>query len=197
MPTSLMIEFFADTEEHKKIQMRLVLQAAPFLKGMKESALLSVPNRMLDEMLKLLESLSINCFLLYGDDKKQMLLLYHKEQLEQLLQDPIRVAFLKRYGYSTGNLEGKMELLSLHMKEYYERKGEFPHEIGVFLGYPQGDVEGFIANGGKNYLISSYWKVYENESVTREKFAQFDRARERAIYQLLSGMSLREIAAVA
>lgn len=197
MPTSLMIQFFSDTEECKKIHMRLVLQAAPFLKGMKESALLSVPNRMLDEMLELLESLSINCFLLYGDDQKQMLLLYHKEQLERLMQDPVRVAFLKQYGYGMESLEEKLEILSLHMKGYYKRKREFPHEIGVFLGYPQGDVEGFITNGGKNYLISSYWKVYENESVTREKFAQYDRAREQAVYQLLSGMSLREIAAVA
>lgn len=197
MPTNLMIQFFTDTEECKKIQMRLVLQAAPFLKGMKESALLSVPNSMLDEMRKLLEALSIKWFLLYGDDKKQMLLLYHQEQLEELLADPVRIAFLKAYGYEKKCLEEKLEILSLHMKNYYNKAGEFPHEIGVFLGYPQGDVEGFIANGGKNYLISSYWKVYENESVTRERFAQFDQARERAVYQLLNGMSLQEIAAAA
>lgn len=93
MPTNLMIQFFSDTEECKKIQMRLVLQAAPFLKGMKESALLSVSNSMLDEMCRLLQSLSVKWFLLYGDNKKQMLLLYRQEQLKELLADPVRMLF--------------------------------------------------------------------------------------------------------
>ena len=31
---------------------------------------------------------------------------------------------------------------------------EFPHEIGVFLGYPLGDVVGFIENRGKNFTKS-------------------------------------------
>ena len=194
MSKDLMIQYFSQTEESRKIEMRLILQAAPFLKGMKESALLSVPNRLLNELLKLLGGLSVGCFLLHGDEKKQMLLLYHEEQLEEILKDAERTRFLQKYGYGMESLEEKLMILSSHMQEYYSRRGEFPHEIGVFLGYPQGDVEGFIANEGKNYLLSGYWKVYENESAAREKFACFDRARELAVHQLLNGMSLGEIA---
>ncbi len=37
---------------------------------------------------------------------------------------------------------------------------EFPHEIGIFLGYPLEDVIGFIENKGENYTYSGYWKSY-------------------------------------
>lgn len=30
---------------------------------------------------------------------------------------------------------------------------DFPHEIGLFLGYPVDDVTGFIQNKGRNYLL--------------------------------------------
>lgn len=69
-----------------------------------------------------------------------MIFLYHQEQLEQLLADSVRIAFLKAYGYGKECLEEKLKILSLHMKKYYNKTGEFPHEIGVFLGYPQGGL---------------------------------------------------------
>lgn len=37
---------------------------------------------------------------------------------------------------------------------------DFPHEIGVFLGYPLGDVVGFIENRGKNFTCCGCWKSY-------------------------------------
>lgn len=50
-----------------------------------------------------------------------------------------------------------------------EGEGEFPHEIGLFLGYPLCDVRGFIedARGGV-CLGCGYWKVY-GEVEEREK----------------------------
>ena len=197
MPTELMKAYFLDKEELKKIQMRIVLQAAPFLKGMKESALINVPNHLLKDTTYLLDMLSISCHILYKDGKKTMLFLYHEELLQRLLNEPERQKFLRRYGYGLECKEEKLKKLAARMALYYDENGEFPHEIGAFLGYPQKDVEGFIANGGKNYLLSGYWKVYENEPMAKAVFEQYDRARERAVYQLLSGMTLNEIAAFA
>lgn len=197
MPTELMRAYFLDKEELKKIQMRIVLQAAPFLKGLKESALLNVPNHLKKDTMYLLHMLSISCFVLYQDSRKTMLFLYHEELLQELLLQPERQVFLRRYGYGLESKEEKLKELAVRMRRYYNQCGEFPHEIGVFLGYPQGDVEGFIANGGKNYLMSGYWKVYDNENLAKRIFKQYDLAREQAVYQLLDGMTLGEIAAVA
>lgn len=54
----------------------------------------------------------------------------------------------------------------------------FPHEIGLFLGYPLGDVVGFIQNEGKNCKCAGCWKVYCDEHKARELFARFDQCRE-------------------
>jgi hypothetical protein len=55
-------------------------------------------------------------------------------------------------------------------------KSEFPHEIGIFLGYPLEDVRGFIENAGKNSKLSGYWKVYGDEARALEKFDEYKRA---------------------
>ena len=43
----------------------------------------------------------------------------------------------------------------------FEKDG-FPHEVGLFLGYPLDDVTGFIEQKGKNYKCCGIWKVYGN-----------------------------------
>ena len=35
-------------------------------------------------------------------------------------------------------------------REYKAGKADFPHEMGIFLGYPLGDVKGFIEHHGRN-----------------------------------------------
>ena len=69
----------------------------------------------------------------------------------------------------------------------------FPHEIGAFLGYPAGDVEGFIRTGGRQYLAAGYWKVYQDAICAARTFRSFDDAKIYAVNEFLSGKSLREI----
>ncbi len=55
-------------------------------------------------------------------------------------------------------------------------KGEdFPHEIGIFLGYPFEDVMGFIQKGSQEALCTGYWKVYQNPN---QKMALFKKIRQ-------------------
>lgn len=197
MPTELIREYFLDKEELKKIQMRIVLQAAPFLKGLKASALIIVPDHLLKETSYLLQMLSVSQFCLYHNKRKTVLFLYHEEMLQELLNKQEHIDFLRRYGYGCRNKEKQLGRLAGRMSAYYSGKAAFPHEIGIFLGYPLKDIEGFIDNHGKNCLFSGYWKVYHNAEQTRALFDAYDKARERAVQQLLCGMSLQEIAAAA
>lgn len=50
---------------------------------------------------------------------------------------------------------------------------DFPHEIGLFLGYPPEDVEGFIRFGGKNCKCFGCWKVYGNIEAAHQCFERF------------------------
>lgn len=38
----------------------------------------------------------------------------------------------------------------------------FPHELGIFLGYPTEDVIGFLVNGGKSGKEGRFFKMYAN-----------------------------------
>ena len=49
----------------------------------------------------------------------------------------------------------------------------FPHEIGVFLGYPLQDVIGFIENKGMNSKYTGLWKVYGDRDESMKMFAKF------------------------
>ena len=62
----------------------------------------------------------------------------------------------------------------------------FPHEIGLFLSYPLGDVQGFIDNGGAHYKCSGCWKVYCNECETAKLFAKYQKCRG-VYWRLFSG----------
>ena len=53
----------------------------------------------------------------------------------------------------------------------------FPHEIGVFLGYPIEDVIGFINNKGCNFKCCGYWKVYGDKEKAIKEFARYDKCR--------------------
>ena len=52
-------------------------------------------------------------------------------------------------------------------------EGTFPHEIGLFLGYPPEDVLGFIHNKGRNHKCIGCWKVYGDEATARAVFRKY------------------------
>lgn len=73
----------------------------------------------------------------------------------------------------------------------------FPHEIGLFLGYPPEDVAGFIENGARDYKFVGCWKVYGDEERARRVFAQYERC-SRAYYDAWRrGKSIERLAAAA
>ena len=55
--------------------------------------------------------------------------------------------------------------------------GAFPHEIGLFLGYPPEDVEGFRLHRGRDYKLCGCWKVYSDVEGARQCFRRYDRCR--------------------
>ena len=79
------------------------------------------------------------------------------------------------------------------MKQYASGEQGFPHEIGVFLGYPVEDVEGYMQNDGKNFLLVGYWKVYGEKEQALRLFASYDEAREQTVREVLAGKELVQL----
>ena len=49
---------------------------------------------------------------------------------------------------------------------------EFPHEIGLFLGYPPEDVHGFIENKTESKCVGT-WRVYGDVDAAQRLFAKY------------------------
>ena len=80
-----------------------------------------------------------------GPGPRIPLLIFRPVQLRAWLSEPSVSVMLKAAGYPA---DGSLETLLQHLRERL-RESSFPHEIGLFLGYPPTDVAGFLAYGGR------------------------------------------------
>jgi len=72
-------------------------------------------------------------------------------------------------------------------------EGSFPHEIGLFLGYPPDDVECFMNNPCDGVKCSGCWKAYSDDENARKTFSRYKKCTD--VYQRmnLSGKSLSQL----
>ncbi len=105
--------------------------------------------------------------------------LFREDMLINDMRDANAKAILLQYGYENLSVSSAIDRLSKRLSTY----AEFPHEIGLFLGYPPLDVQGFICNKGQNCNLCRYWKVYGNEDEALIKFAKYDKCK--AVYKKL------------
>ncbi|MDO4942967.1 MAG: DUF3793 family protein [Lachnospiraceae bacterium] len=195
MPVELMKNFYQTTSADAYIHMTIALHCAPFLKGIKHSALLVLKPEDARIMGKTLSRMNAKCKTMYRNREKIILLLYRETEMKAMLKEKTVAGFLKKYGYEEAeNLDKILDFLINRFQSAYGKRKEFPHEIGAFLGYPIEDVEGFIENNGQNSLLTGYWKVYSNRERAEKMFQRYDEARELAICEVLEGKKFYEIA---
>lgn len=100
-----------------------------------------------------------------------LIYVYRPRQVEKILREPDVAAFLRGCGYA-GDLTLPQALRKLTGR--LSRSAEFPHEVGVFLGYPLPDVLGFIEHSGTDCLCSGCWKVYHAPGEARRTFRRYE-----------------------
>ena len=132
----------------------------------------------------------VETIILKEDDHRALVYVCRKDKLAEDLKKPGVLSFLKKYGYKNTDVDSAIERLKVRIKDV----NDFPHEIGIFLGYPLGDVIGFIENGGKNSKCVGCWKVYCNQCQAVKLFAQFNKCKE--VYNRLwaNGRRLEQLA---
>ena len=120
-----------------------------------------------------------------------LIYVYRKKLLVPILQDENVKAFLLRNGYDgEDSVEGMLQTLS----ERLCLQEDFPHEIGIFLGYPLDDVIGFIENEGRNCTCCGYWKVYGNPVHAKKKFNVYDTCTSYCKKLFAHGISVPQLA---
>ena len=143
----------------KCMQMQMAMHCAPVLAGLKPSNAVTLDYIDSKELIQSLAGSDIKCGLIYSGNGKCLWLLYREQQVNQYLMDPENQRFLKHCGYSSFQIQNILYTLKNRYRLYKAGQADFPHELGLILGYPLCDVIGFIKNNGQNCLYCSYWKV--------------------------------------
>ena len=157
-----------------------VLQCAPLLTGIKMSNLLHVREGQQREVASMFEATPVSSRILYKKNGRISVFLYREQRLKRFLSVGKVRRLLDSFGYRGMELPEILSRLSDRYQRHMDGRGDFPHEIGLLLGYPPEDVSGFIENGGKNFLCSGYWKVYKDPARARRIFDGNERPRAAA-----------------
>ena len=135
----------ADLDE---IELQLAFQCAPLITGLKVSNLFQIDSRHYKRLCEILDKSNFSFCGLGGRNGSVSLLIYQKEWLEQFLQQEEVRILMHRLGYRDLHLERVLTKFRSRYIRYMQKKQQFPHEMGVLLGYPPEDVEGFIIYEG-------------------------------------------------
>lgn len=114
---------------------------------------------------------------------------YRPSKLLQDLQRADACSLLRERGYAAEMPERCIVQLMRRLAD----SGEFPHEIGLFLGYPPEDVCGFIENKAEGYKCVGEWKVYGDEEQARKTFAKYRKCTEVYCAQFAQGRSMERL----
>lgn len=160
------------------MELGMIEHCAPTLAGMKTASLFSyfhsgeeIVLEELGAMNRLMNPKGIYVEIMRWNEGSALIYVYRKTALERDLgQKEIR-ELLRWYGYRGNSIDAYLS----HLQKRLLCCACFPHEIGVFLGYPVEDVIGFIENNGKNCESCGLWKVYGNRE---EKDLLFQKLRK-------------------
>nr|WP_308000118.1 DUF3793 family protein [uncultured Merdimonas sp.] len=193
MPVEVVAHMLSDQNISRRLQFQLILQCAPFLKGIKVACIMNLERRFLWELREILEGTGISYQVLAICKERCLIILFRRKEMEAYLQREEIREFLGEYGYVMQDLNGTFQRLAERIDRYSRQDICFPHEIGAFLDYPVEDVRGFIENDGQGCLMTGYWKVYHNRERAQLTFLAYDQARTSAVNEFLVGKSIRDI----
>lgn len=176
---------------------KLVLYCAPTLAGLKTGSLFTcaykgTPDRKeFRDVNRDLKKKGLRLVPLRIQNGRVLTYLYRPEELRRDLNTDVARALLNDLGY-----EGLTpEQCLIRLRDKLQVGGEaFPHEIGLFLGYPAEDVRGFIEQGAFACKCTGCWKVYGDERAAKELFQKYDCCTACYLRQLAAGTPIERLA---
>ena len=175
----------------------VVRHCAPTLAGLKTGNLFTASYRSeeeLDEEIRrlnmLIGSKGLRITRLRARGGRALIYVYRPGQLQSDLDRAEARQLLKQFGYTRIDQEVCVARLARRICG----SSDFPHEIGLFLGYPPEDVKGFIKYGGQGSKTSGYWKVYGDVDAANDMFRKFTKCTGVYLRCLKQGMPFEKLA---
>ena len=167
---------------------------APVITGLKPSAIITVTKAEKQILEELFSGTEI-CVISLHSGKKESILLYQREKLEELLSRKTVQSFLQSLavGYESFSLEEVFRHFTVRFAQYKEKQADFPHEVGVFLGYPLRDVKIYMKNPLAKAKLTGYWKVFNEVESALSCFQAYDMCIQSFTLMLKSGLSCRDL----
>jgi hypothetical protein len=180
-------------KEHSDFGRILAFQSAPSMLGIKPANLINIDKNKfsVEDNIRLFNTRAgakgIRIYLLKEYKSRKLLLVYNEKLLRAQLARPDVQRCFAKFGYSKLTTFGEY---LMRLSKRLNENGDFPHEIGLFLGYPVKDVEGFIENKGENFLLCGCWKVYSNAGRAKKLFNNYDKCRAYLCNKLDQGADI-------
>lgn len=174
----------------------LIKFSAPTLAGIKTASMYSAKchkEKIEKEILMLNKRLNprgVFLHLMKVQNGRALIYIYRPDSLIKDLTKPEVGGILKTLGYQFDTVE---EAINILKKRIIANK-EFPHEIGLFLGYPIEDVIGFMSDDAKKYKLAGCWKVYGDEKKAEKLFEKYRKCTCIYTECLINGASIEKLA---
>ena len=171
----------------------IVQYCSPTLAGLKTGNMFSVKFSSHEEMILEIRILNqefkdkgLRAIPLGKKNGRYLIYVYRPAFLKEDLTNPEAKAILLEKGYRTASTEGCLAQLALRTS----RGEDFPHEVGLFLGYPPSDVKAFMEHPEEGVAASGSWKAYSNADHARKTFAMYRRCTETYCREVRKGRPL-------
>lgn len=176
----------------------LIYQCSPTLAGIKTGNLFACAFKNRDELRatvrrfnRILVPKGVRMIPLRFENGKAMIYVYRPIRLAADLNADRAKLILSDKAYPIGSPDRCIAELMRRLKS-----GEgFPHEIGLFLGYPAEDVEGFIRCKARSFKSVGTWKVYGDAAAAHDEFTRFKECRSAFQEAYSNGRSMDSLIA--
>ncbi len=186
----------------------MIEQCAPTLAGLKPANLFRHETRDREQLLRQIagwnaqlngKGVQIRIIKECTGCNRYLIYVYRPAKLADTLANPETRAFLASEGYAVPEEIGaaECEALLVQLAGRLDCESEFPHEIGVFLGYPLEDVVGFITNRGRNFTCCGCWKAYGDAAAARQLFDRLNKCTAVYLRLFHSGTPIFRLAVAA
>lgn len=156
----------------------LVRNCSPTLAGIKPGNLFSCKypsqhalTQYIRNINRILVPKGIRVMVMRAEGGSALVYVFRYTALQKMLKDREAVQILRHYGYR----ELRVEPCLCQLLSRCQDREDFPHEIGLFLGYPPEDVRGFIENKACNQKCTGFWKVYGDPVEAQKTFQKYRR----------------------
>ena len=174
----------------------IVRYCAPTLAGLKMAALICIP-RCFEPLERITQSYNqrfnnkgLFFRILCSCGKRHLFYIYWPKLVSAYISCPHVAAFMSGRGYGADlPLQDALDRLA----ERFNEQRDFPHELGIFLGYPLEDVLGFIRYKGKMAKCCGEWKVYGDVGKACRRFDVYNCCRRDFMRRYDNGATLDKL----